>query len=58
MKLPSYKNFFLNVDRKGIYFIWVMLKSRKAELKQVKSKFSKVSLTCFAMIVAIIYGLF
>ena len=28
------KSFFLNVNRKGIYFICVRLKSRKAELKQ------------------------
>ena len=34
MKLPFHKNFLLNVNRKGIYFIWVRLKSRKAELKQ------------------------
>ena len=33
VKLP-YKNFFLNINRKGIYFIWVRFKSRKAELKQ------------------------
>ena len=34
MKQPSYKNFFLNVDRKVIYFIWVRLKCRKKKLKQ------------------------
>ena len=34
MKLPPHKNFLLNVNRKGVYFIWVRLKSRKAELKQ------------------------
>ena len=34
MKLPFHKSFFLNGNRKGIYFIWVMLKNRKAELKQ------------------------
>ena len=32
MKLPSYKNFFLKVNRKGIYFIWMRVKIRKAEL--------------------------
>ena len=26
VKLLSYKNFFLNVNRKGMYFIWVRLK--------------------------------
>ena len=34
MELPSYTNFFLNINKKGIYFIWARLKSRKAELKQ------------------------
>ena len=27
------QNFFLKVNRKGIDFIWMMLKSRKGELK-------------------------
>ena len=31
---PFTKSFFLNVNRKDIYFICVRLKSRKAELKQ------------------------
>ena len=30
------QNFFLTVNSKGIYFIWVRLKSRRAELKRVK----------------------
>ena len=34
VKLLSYKNFFLNVNRRGTFLIWVRLKSRKAELKQ------------------------
>ena len=42
MKLSSYKNVFLKVDRKGIYFIWVRLKSRKAKLiQQVKVSLAK-----------------
>ena len=42
IKLPSHKNFFLNVNRKGIYFIWMRLKSRRAELKQrVKVRLAK-----------------
>ena len=35
MKLLSCKNFYLAINRKRIYFIWVSLKSRKAELKQL-----------------------
>ena len=35
MELPSCKIFYFYVNRKGIYFIWVMLKSRKAELEQL-----------------------
>ena len=35
MKPPSYKSFLLSVCRKGIYFIWVRLKSRKIELEQL-----------------------
>ena len=34
VELRSYECFILNVNRKGIYFIWVRLKSRKVELKQ------------------------
>ena len=34
VKLLSYKNFFLNVNRRGTFLIWVRLKIRKAELKQ------------------------
>ena len=34
VKLLSHKNFFLNVNKKGICFIWARLKSQKAELKQ------------------------
>ena len=42
MKWPSYKNFFTKVKTKDIYFIWVRLKSRKAELKQqVKTSLAK-----------------
>ena len=33
-QLPSYKNFFLTVNRKGIFFIWVKLESNyNSELK-------------------------
>ena len=35
MKLPCCKNFYLDVNRKGIYFIWVRLKNRKAELEKL-----------------------
>ena len=28
------QNFFLKVNRKGMYYIWMRLKSRKVELKQ------------------------
>ena len=35
MKLPCCKNFYLDVNRKGIYFIWVPLKSRNAELEKL-----------------------
>ena len=49
-KLVSYKTFFLNVNRRGIYFIWMRLKRRKAKLKQrVKVSFLK-ALACFTMI--------
>ena len=34
MKLPSYKNVFMKVNRKDIYFIYVKLKNRTAELIQ------------------------
>ena len=34
VNLPSYKNFLLNIHRKGIYLIWLRLYSRKFELKQ------------------------
>ena len=53
------KNFFLKVNRKGIYFIWVRLKIRKAELKQqVRVSLGKYMLACFAMIVDTIKDLF
>ena len=32
VKLPSYKNVFMKVNRKDTYFIWVNLKNRKTEL--------------------------
>ena len=32
MKMVSYKNVFMKVNRKDIYIIWVRLKGRKAEL--------------------------
>ena len=56
MKPPSCKNFLLNVQRKGIYVIWVRLKSKKAELEQVKVY--RNMLGCFDMLVAAIEGLF
>ena len=40
VKLPSYKNVFLKVNRTGIYFIWVRVKSRINSTSQ--SKFSKI----------------
>ena len=37
-KLPFYKNAFMKINRKDIYFIWGMLKNRKTELiQQVKA---------------------
>ena len=46
--------YILNVNRKGIYFIWVTLKSREVELKQqVKVSLEKY-FVCFVMIVATI----
>ena len=34
VKLPCNKNFFLDVNRKGTYFIWVWSKTKRVELKQ------------------------
>ena len=39
VKLPSYKNVFMKVNRKDFYFIWVKLKNRKVEL--VHQRFKK-----------------
>ena len=67
MKLPSYQKFFLHVrnwgetallprflpvNRKGIYFKWVRLKSGKTELKPSVQVRLPNMLACFAMIVA------
>ena len=42
VKLPCNKIFFLDVKRKGTYFIWVWSKTRRVELKQwVKVSFAK-----------------
>ena len=39
-KLFSYKNVFMKVNRKDIYFIWVKLKNRKVELVHQRVKVS------------------
>ena len=52
------QNLFLNVNRKRIYFIWMILKSRKAQLKQRDKVSLAKLLTCFVMIVATIQDLF
>ena len=42
MKLSSYKNVFIKLNRKDIYFIWMKLKNRKAALiQQVKISSAK-----------------
>ena len=38
VKLPSYRNVIMKVNRKYIYFIWVKLKNRKAELVHQRVK--------------------
>ena len=48
MESLSYKNFYLDVKGKDIYFIWVWLKSRKAELKQLK-QISQNMLACLVV---------
>ena len=52
------QNFFLNINRIGIYLIWVKIKSRKAELKQRDKVSLTKTLACFVMIVDALYNLF
>ena len=40
VKLPSYKNVFMKVNRKDIYFIWVKFRNRTAEIVNQRVKVS------------------
>ena len=44
------QNFFLKVNRKGMYYIWMRLKSRKVELKQRVKVSLENMLACFVTI--------
>ena len=57
VKLPSYRNVIMKVNRKYIYFIWVKLKNRKAELVHQGVKVQQNMLMCFVMIAATLYDL-
>ena len=49
VKPVSYKKIFLNINRKCIYSIWVMLKSRTEELKQQLQRYlaNFVDMSCY-----------
>ena len=49
VKLPSYRNVFMKVNRKDIYFIWMKLKNRKVELVHQRVK---VSLAKYVHVIA------